>query len=141
MKPVTAAKSIRKQEHKKLIYEKYSKNVLGYKLDRDGKSKLVCLKKRLNILYDHLIHHKSIRELIREHSVNYSTLRHILAQYYLFGRIEGRKFKSTKNNINLNLNDAKSQKYVSNSSLANVPMIKHKKTDGSRVTLEFESTS
>ena len=31
--------------------------------------------------------------MIRDHEVNYSTIRHILAQYYLFGRTEGRKFK------------------------------------------------
>ena len=31
--------------------------------------------------------------MIRDHDVNYSTIRHILAQYYLFGRAEGRKFK------------------------------------------------
>ena len=31
--------------------------------------------------------------MVQEHAVNYSTIRHILAQYYLFGRTEARKYK------------------------------------------------
>lgn len=39
------------------------------------------------------MHRKGVRDMISEYNVNYSTIKHILAQYYLFGRIEGRKFK------------------------------------------------
>ena len=64
-------------------------------MERSSKCQLIDKSKRIHILYDHLYHRKSLRELIRDHSINYSSLRHILAQYFLFGRIEARKFKNT----------------------------------------------
>ena len=40
------------------------------------------------------MHRKLVRDMVKEYGVNYSTIWHIIAQYYLFGRVQGRKFKS-----------------------------------------------
>lgn len=55
--------------------------------------------KRVAIIFDHLIHKKSARQIIQDHGTNYSTVRHILMQYYLFGRTDVRKFRAAKNEI------------------------------------------
>ena len=49
--------------------------------------------KRIAFIYDHLIHRKKFNELIDEYKINYSTMRHVLAQYYIFGRTNIRKYK------------------------------------------------
>ena len=42
--------------------------------------------------------------MIQKYGVNQSTIRHILAQYYLFGRTESLKFKQTTKYIKSSLN-------------------------------------
>lgn len=48
---------------------------------------------RIAIIFDHAVHRKIVKRIIRDHGINYSTLRHILIQYYLFGRTDVRKFR------------------------------------------------
>ena len=129
----------------------YGLKVLGYRAERTLKNTPVDKNKRINILYDHLQHKKSIRDLIRDHAINYSTLRHILAQYYLFGKTEARKFKDkggqsrlliNQHNFNNDQNQLKSDNkqtvvVVNNNMVQTVPPIKNKETDGTKVTLEF----
>ena len=85
-------------DRKRKTTDDYSQNVLGYRAQRSERFKLVDSSKRMAILFDNMYHRKSVKDLIKEHHVNYSTVRHILAQYYLFGRTEGRKFKQKPSN-------------------------------------------
>lgn len=45
------------------------------------------------IIFDSIIHKKTILELVRIHGQNYSTIRHLLLQYHLCGKTDMRKFK------------------------------------------------
>ena len=62
--------------------------MLGYRSQRSRNRQLIGTAKRVAIIYDHAIHGKGIREMILEYEVNYSTIRHILMLYYLFGRVD-----------------------------------------------------
>ena len=72
---------------------RYCQNVLGYKESRKHSSPHIRTAVRIAVIYDHLVHRKPIKQMIQEYGVNYSTIRHILAQYYLFGRVQVRQFK------------------------------------------------
>ena len=68
-----------KRQRNKQVVARYSRNVLGYKDKRSNKCPQVDVAKRITIIYDHLTHKKTIRMMIKDHDVNYSTIRHILA--------------------------------------------------------------
>ena len=76
--------------------KRYNHNVLGYRFSRRNICPLLDTEKRIAIIYDHIIHRLNIKQLIKDYQVNYSTIRHILAQYLLYGRTEVRKFKTLK---------------------------------------------
>ena len=40
-----------------------------------------------------------MKQIIQDHAINYSTLRHVLIQYYLFGRTDIRKFRPSKSEL------------------------------------------
>ena len=58
---------------------------------------MIDMVKRVAIIYDHAIHKKPVKQIIQDHNLNYSTVRHILLQYFLFGRTDIRKFRQVKN--------------------------------------------
>ena len=72
----------------------YNKGVLGYNRNKNQRYSFLSTEKRVSVLHDHIFHQKTIRELIKEHAVNYSTIRHILGLYYLMGRTQSCKFKN-----------------------------------------------
>ena len=45
------------------------------------------------MIYDSVVHCSTIIELARKYGYNYSTIRHIILQYHLSGKIDQRKFK------------------------------------------------
>ena len=65
----------------------------GNRLERAIAKVQVTTSKRIEVIYAHLIHEKSVRQIIKDCHVNYSTVRHILLQYYLYGRVDVRKFR------------------------------------------------
>jgi len=72
-------KTIKKDQRNKQMANNYSQKVLGYRTERSKQFKLIDSSKRMAILYDHVYHNKTVRDLIKEHETNYSTIRHILA--------------------------------------------------------------
>ena len=48
---------------------------------------------RLNIIYDFKIHNQTVPMLVSKYGVNYNTIRKILHNYNLFGRIRFKKYK------------------------------------------------
>ena len=90
-----------------------------------------------------MFHKKTIRELIHDHKVNYSTVRHVLAQYYLFGRTEARRFqhKTKQNKGHCSSGQKKTERKLTSQNekfdhfaTSNVKTIS---TNGSKVTLHF----
>ena len=71
----------------------YNQTILGYKYQKNSNGSRMDSAKRISILYDYAVHKMNIRQLISKHQVNYSSMRHVLALYCLFGRVEARKFK------------------------------------------------
>ena len=69
---------------------------MSHRRTKTAKLTLIDTTKRVAIIYDHLILKKSVKQIIDEYDVNYSTVRHILMQYYLFGRTDIRKFRLDK---------------------------------------------
>ena len=79
---------------KQAAYQRqYRTQFLGYKKQRGADFKKVDQDMRIAIIFDHAVHRKIVKRIIRDHGINYSTLRHILIQYYLFGRTDVRKFR------------------------------------------------
>lgn len=76
--------------------KKYRLAKLGYKKCRSGVFSIVDTAKRVAVIFDHTIHKKPVKKIITDHAINYSTLRHILIQYYLFGRTDVRKYKPSR---------------------------------------------
>ena len=54
---------------------------------------MISTTKRISIIYDSVVHCSTIIELTRKYGYNYSTIRHIILQYHLSGKIDIRKFK------------------------------------------------
>lgn len=78
-------------------YQKqYRQAKLGYGNARPATAAKVDTAKRVAIIFDHSVHKKTVKQIIRDHAINYSTLRHVLIQYYLFGRTDIRKFRPSK---------------------------------------------
>ena len=67
--------------------------MLGYRNARNSNVPWVDTALRVANVYDHVVHRKGVRQIIRDRATNYSTIRHILLQYYLFGRTDTRKFR------------------------------------------------
>lgn len=72
---------------------RYNRSVLRYRENRLQSRQSLSAATRVAIIYDNLIHKKQILELIGKYSMNYSTIRHLLLQYYLCGKTDMRKFK------------------------------------------------
>ena len=45
------------------------------------------------IIYDNLVHGKSVLQLIQEYGMNYSTIKHVLLQYHKHGKTDIRKYR------------------------------------------------
>ena len=73
--------------------KKYRTQVLGYRKERSTQFQKVDTALRIAVIFEHAVHRKPVKQIIRDHQVNYSTLRHILIQFYLFGRVDVRKFR------------------------------------------------
>ena len=73
--------------------EHYRQSVLGYRKARKSNLSMIDSAKRIAIIYDHAVHKKPVKQIIKDHLLNYSTVRHILLQYSLYGRTDIRKFR------------------------------------------------
>ena len=49
--------------------------------------------KRISIIYNFKVHGMTIKDLATLHGLNYCTIRHIVAQYEMFGRTNQRRFR------------------------------------------------
>lgn len=67
--------------------------MLGYRKERCTQFQKVNTALRIAIIFEHAVHAKPVKKIIKDHQVNYSTLRHILIQFYLFGRVDVRKYR------------------------------------------------
>ena len=48
---------------------------------------------RIEILYDSQVHNMDLKELQEKYSLNLNTLRHMVDQHYIFGRVDSHKYK------------------------------------------------
>lgn len=89
----------RKQSKYSAYQKQYRQSKLGYGTERNATATKVDTAKRVAIIFDHTVHRKTVKQIIRDHAINYSTLRHVLIQYYLFGRTDIRKFRLSKSEL------------------------------------------
>ena len=87
-------------------------SMLGYKKERQTNNVKVDQAARVAVIYDHSIHKKSVKQIIKDHGVNYSTVRHILLQYYLFGRTDIRKFRHQAKNAEALKKESQEQHFM-----------------------------
>ena len=69
----------------------YNRRILGYRNKRNESRVCYTKEVRLSILYDHFVHKKSVRDLIHDYGINYSSIKHILLQYIKYGKTDVRK--------------------------------------------------
>ena len=71
----------------------YNRSKLGYREQRSESRMNISKEQRIQIIYDSVVHKKSVLQLVQEYSINYCTIRHLLLQYHLCGKTSMRKFK------------------------------------------------
>ena len=74
-------------------HELYQRTTLGYREERRSVCPHIDGQARISLLFDFKVHKMSIKQLVPKYHMNYLTIRHILAQYYMFGLVQQRKYR------------------------------------------------
>ena len=94
-RPSATESSIAKSKRKRNMETaaKYSQAILSYRERRSESRVSFQTQTRVALIYDNLVHGKSVLELIQEYGINYSTIKHVLTQYYKHGKTDIRKYR------------------------------------------------
>ena len=86
-------RSSREQSKNPSKVKMYNWNVLGYQQHRQEQRQSMSTETRISIIYDSVVHQKTLIEMIAKYRYNYSTMRHLILQFHQNGKIDLRKFK------------------------------------------------